>query len=96
MLCIKIDKFSFVKVSSARTSCATSPTYDLLPVVGPRGVVEAVGPEPELRVAVNGVAQDGGRVQLLDVVLDGQSLELREGLFTAEHIRARAEGDAGF
>ena len=70
-------------------------TYDFPPVVWPRGVVKAVGPEPELRVAVDGVAQDGDGVQLLDVVLDGLGLELREGLVAAEHVGTRAEGNAG-
>ena len=36
-------------------------THDFPPVVWPGSVVESVGPEPELGVAVDGVAEDWGR-----------------------------------
>ena len=68
-------------------------TYDFLPVVWPGSVVESVWPEPELRVTVDGVAQDGLGVQRLGVLLDGLGLKLGEGFLTAVHVGAGAEGD---
>ena len=66
-------------------------TYDVPPVVWPCSVVESVRPEPKLRVAVDGVAQDRGGGKGLGVSLDGLCLQLRESFFAAEDVGAWTE-----
>ena len=61
---------------------------DLLVVVGVGVVVVAVGPQPELGVGVEGVGEDGDRVQGLHEVPDVGHLWLAEGLGPTESLVA--------
>ena len=59
-----------------------------VPVLGVDVVVVAVGPEPQLGVGVEALAEHGHRVQGLHKVADVLGLGLREGLGAAVSLGA--------
>ena len=60
---------------------------DLLPILGVHVVVVALGPEPELRVGVEAMAEHRDGVKGLHKVPDVLGLRFREGLGSAVRLR---------